>query len=92
MSDLEKFTEEVRRIEKEKHFTKRLGFANAFRQSLQLANWQYILKQKALNGMSVSEAIEALCELDADNQVDKATTKAMNKIAKRLLEDAEDEI
>jgi len=91
MDDLEKFTETVRNIEKGKLLSKRRHSAQDFRSSLNLLGDLDFQPQESLKGMTVSETLQALCDLDADNQVDKAVTKAMDKIAKRLLEDVTDE-
>ena len=91
MDDLEKFTETVRSIEKGKLLSKRHRSAQVFRRSLSLPGEIDFQPQVSLKGMTVSEALQALCSLDADNQINKAVTKTMDKIAKRLLEGVTDE-
>lgn len=89
--DLDKFTETVRGIEKGKLFSKRHYAAQNFRSSLNLIGEADFQPHVSLRGMTVSEAIQALCNLDVDSQISKAVDKAMQKIAKRFLEDIEDE-
>lgn len=91
MDDLEKFTETVRHIEKNKILARRHAAGDTFRDSLELVGDSTFLPHDELKGMTVPETIQALKYLNIDSQADKATTKAMNKIAKRFLEDIEDE-
>jgi len=91
MSDLETFTDAIRKLEANKINMKRHEAVLNLESVLCLSANASIEKIEELGGKSVGEALYIIIKMEADKEIERATQRVLSKIATRLTEEIANE-